>query len=125
MADKDENLFHRLMGGEALPADEESLLLQEVYQSFAKDTAKCPFNLGDLIVPRSTAPLITRGRHIVLRVAEEPVIITDIHPSDPRFRLPLDIYVGAVCPAKHVHTFWAPSFMFEAAGQIVIIGAKA
>lgn len=118
------DIFRGMVGaGLEFPQDEVEMKLQEVYKAFTEPST---FKPGQLIRARATAPtVLTLGTCIVLEARyDDPVLVTWGDPQDVFFNTPLDIYIGHICPAGHVHTHWAPSFFFERQFAIPIIGQK-
>ncbi len=91
------------------PDDVLAITLKEISARYA---AGNPFKVGELITPRKGYGIKGEGRpHVVVEIADKPLVSTSGGSGSPEFGARLDIRV--ICEQCHVHAYWMESWQFE------------
>ncbi len=91
------------------PDDVLAITLKEISARYA---AGNPFKVGELITPRKGYGIKGEGRpHVVVEIAEKPLVPGETNSGSPDFGARLDIRV--ICEQCHLHAYWNESWQFE------------
>lgn len=78
--------------------------------------APCPFKVGDLVVPRSDAPVVhgaVESPYLVIEVLAEPQRFADVDPGNWPFWSKIDVVLLYIYPTGKISVAGLPHWMLE------------